>query len=124
MYKEISLMCTDGKEKSFSFLSTGTTAYRYKQVFHEDLMILLNKMGNDDDDQTDMGVGGKLAYIMNCQADKQDMNKLSFDAFLGWADKLESSELFMHMKEFVSLYLGSRKTSSTPKKEGAPQNAK
>lgn len=124
MYKEISLMCTDGKEKSFSFLSTGTTAYRYKQVFHEDLMILLNKMGNDDDDQTDMGVGGKLAYIMNCQADKQDMNKLSFDSFLSWADELESSELFMHMKEFVSLYLGSRKTTSTPKKEGARQNAK
>jgi hypothetical protein len=39
-------------------------------------MILLNKMENSEDDQTDMTVGDKLAFIMNAQAEKRDMNKL------------------------------------------------
>ena len=70
MYQEISLRLTDGSEQKFPFLATGTTAYRFKQVFHQDLMILLNKMENSEDDQTDMTVGDKLAFIMNAQAEK------------------------------------------------------
>ena len=38
MYKEIELETQEGK-KTFPFLATGTTAYRYKQCFHQDLMI-------------------------------------------------------------------------------------
>ena len=64
MYQEISLRLSDGSEQNFPFLATGTTAYRFKQVFHQDLMILLNKMENSEDDQTDMTVGDKLAFIM------------------------------------------------------------
>jgi hypothetical protein len=30
MYQEISLRLSDGSEQKFPFLSTGTTAYRYK----------------------------------------------------------------------------------------------
>ncbi len=65
MYQEISLRLSDGSEQNFPFLATGTTAYRFKQVFHQDLMILLNKMENSEDDQTDMTVGDKLAFVMN-----------------------------------------------------------
>ena len=34
MYQEISLRLSDGSEQNFPFLATGTTAYRFKQVFH------------------------------------------------------------------------------------------
>jgi hypothetical protein len=124
MYKEITLRCTDGKEKEFSFLATGTTAFRFKQVFHQDLMILLNKMENSEDDQTDMTVGDKLAFIMNAQAEGKEMNKLNVDAFLEWADQFDGAELFLHMQEFVTLYLGSRRTTSKPKKEAAQRSGK
>jgi hypothetical protein len=80
-------------------------------------MILLNKMENSEDDQTDMTVGDKLAFIMNAQAEKRDMNTLNVDAFLEWADQFDGAELFLHMQEFVTLYLGSRKTTSKPKKD-------
>ena len=63
MYQEISLRLNDGSEQKFPFLATGTTAYRYKQVFHQDLMILLNKMENSEDDQTDMTVGDRWAWL-------------------------------------------------------------
>ena len=98
MYQEISLRLNDGSEQKFPFLATGTTAYRYKQVFHQDLMILLNKMENSEDDQTDMTVGDKLAFIMNAQAEKRDMNTLNVDAFLEWADQFDGAELFLHMQ--------------------------
>lgn len=123
MYKEIDLDTQEGM-KTFSFLATGTTAYRYKQCFHQDLMIALNNMEDTANDQADMTVGDKLAYIMNAQAEKKDMNKLNVDSFLTWADQFDGAELFLHMKDFVSLYLGSRQTTSVPKKEGARQNAK
>lgn len=116
MYKEIELETQEGK-KTFPFLATGTTAYRYKQCFHQDLMIALNNMeGDTADDQADMTVGDKLAFIMNAQAEKKDMNKLNVDAFLEWADQFDGAALFLHMKDFVSMYLGSWQTTSTPKK--------
>jgi hypothetical protein len=124
MYQEITLKTCGEGEKSFPFLATGTTAYRFKQVFHQDLMILLNKMENSEDDQTDMTVGDKLAFIMNAQAEKRDMNQLNESAFLEWADQFDGAELFLHMQEFVTLYLGSRRTSSKPKKEAAQRSGK
>ena len=72
MYKGIELETQEGK-KTFPFLATGTTAYRYKQCFHQDLMIALNNMEDTADDQADMTVGDKLAYIMNAQAEKKEM---------------------------------------------------
>lgn len=124
MYKEVKLKCTDGEERSFPFLATGTTAYRFKQVFHQDLMILLNRMENSEDDQTDMTVGDKLAFIMNAQAEKRDMNTLNEDAFLAWADQFDGAELFLHMQDFITIYLGSRKTTSKAKKEAAQRSEK
>lgn len=123
MYKEIALNTQDGK-KTFGFLATGTTAYRFRQVFHKDLMVMLNNMENLTDENADTSVGDELAYIMNAQAEKKDMNKLNVDDFLTWADQFDGAELFLHMQEFVSLYLGNRKTTSSAKKEAAPQTGK
>lgn len=115
MYKEIELDTQEGVKK-FSFLATGTTAYRYKQCFHQDLMIALNNMEDTSDERADMTVGDKLAFIMNAQAEKKDMNKLNVDSFLDWADQFDGAELFLHMRDFVSMYLSSRQTTSVPKK--------
>lgn len=74
-------------------------------------------MEDTTDNQSDMTVGDKLAFIMNAQAEKKDMNKLNVDSFLEWADQFDGAELFLHMSDFVSMYLGSRQTTSKPKKE-------
>lgn len=123
MYKEFDLDTQEGMKK-FPFLATGTTAYRYKQCFHQDLMIALNNMEDTSDTNADMTVGDKLAYIMNAQAEKKDMNKLNVDSFLEWADQFDGAELFLHMKDFVSLYLGSRQSTSKAKKEVSRQTGK
>lgn len=122
MYKEIRLNTQEGMKK-FPFLATGTTAYRYNQVFHQDLMITLNKI-NDSSDKIDTTIGDKLAYIMNAQAEGKDLAKLNVDSFLEWADQFDGAELFLHMQDFITLYLGTRETSSKPKKATARQKEK
>ncbi|WP_155889854.1 hypothetical protein [Oribacterium sp. C9] len=51
-------------------------------------------------------------------------SKLNVDNFIEWADQFDGAELFMHMQDFVSLYLGSRATSSKAKKVAAQLNEK
>lgn len=123
MYQELTLQTQDG-EKRFPFLATGTTAIRYRQVFHQDLLVTLNKMENVKSEDTDTSVGDKLAYIMNAQAEKKDMKMLNTDTFLVWADQFDGAELFLHMQDFISIYLGNKKTTSVPKKAAARRNAK
>ena len=113
MYREITLKLASGEDKAFKFLACGSTAYRYNQVFHEDLMVKLTKMEAD----ADYSLADKLAYIMNAQAEGKDMKALNVDTFYAWLDHIESSELILHMEEIVGLYLGSKLTSSVPKKE-------
>ena len=122
MFKQINLITIDGEERAFKFLATGTTAYRYRQVFHQDLMMQLNKMGlfreeGVSEDAVDSTVIEKLAFIMNAQAEGKDMNVLNFDSFLEWADQFASMEMITHASEIVEVYLGSKVTSSVPKKD-------
>lgn len=112
MYKEIKLKNTDGTEITYKFLASGTTAYRYMQVFHEDLMKIITNF----DKEADYTLADKLAYIMNAQAEGKDMKILNYDSFLEWLDKIESSEIFSHMEELISLYIGTKITNSIPKK--------
>ncbi len=113
MYREITLKTVHGDDKIFKFLASGATAYRYEQLFHEDLMTKLQGM----EKSTDYTVGDKLAFIMNAQANGKDMKKLNYDSFIEWLEQLESSEILAHMEEIVGLYLGTKITSSVPKKE-------
>ena len=113
MYKEIVLKDINGGDKKLSFLASASTAYRFNQVFHEDLMSKLTKM----ETEADYSMADKLAYVMNAQAEGKDMKTLNYDSFLAWLDELESSEILLHIEEIVGLYLGSKLTSSIAKKE-------
>lgn len=124
MYTELPLKTLDG-EKTFRFLATGSTAIRYRQIFHHDLMVALNKLQQlETSDEVDTGVVDRLAYIMNMQAEKQDMSALNNDLFIDWADQFDGMELFKNMDKIVGLYLGNKFTGSTPKKAAARQNGK
>ncbi len=112
MYKVITLKQIDGTEVPYKFLASGTTAYRYMQVFHEDLMKKITAFESD----MDYSIADKLAFIMNSQAEGRDMKALNYDSFLEWLDKIESSEIFSHMEELIGLYIGTKLTSSMAKK--------
>ena len=122
MFGTINLTTSNGEERAFKFLATGTTAYRYRQVFRQDLMVQLNKMrtfqdSGASDETADSTIFEKLAFIMNAQAEGMDMKTLNFDAFLEWADQFAGMELISHAPEIIELYLGSKTTKSIPKKD-------
>jgi len=120
MYKEIKLKCSSGEEKIYKFLSSGATAYRYRQVFHEDLMLQLSRMKSfegTEDNNTDSTVFDKLAFIMNAQAEGKDIKTLNFDSFVEWIENLESGELILNAMAIMELYLGSKISQSESKKE-------
>lgn len=123
MYKTLTMTLADGEtKKDFGFLAVGTTAYRYKQVFRSDLMKDITSLVNRDLDyigeNADFSVTDKLAFIMNSQAEKINMNNLNFDMFINWLEQFDASALFDNMNQFINIYLGNKESTSNPKKEG------
>ena len=127
MFAQINLKTIDGEEKAFKFLATASTAYRYRQVFNEDLMMQLIKIqrvhdGGVTNETADFEIvtsmiAEKLAFIMNAQAEGKDMKTLNLDSFLEWCDQFSAMGLTEKAQELVNLYLGNRETKSTPKKK-------
>lgn len=121
MYRELNLTLADGSEKTFGFLAIGTTAYRYRQLFRSDLMRDVTKLINREmdyvGDEADFSTTDKLAFIMNCQAEKKDMNNLNTDMFMEWLEQFDSATLFDNFNNFLSIYLGNKGSTSEPKKE-------
>ena len=61
----------------------------------------------------------QMAYIMNMQGTGADMTTLSLEGYMEWLDQFDSFEFLTHTMDFIGLYMGSRTTSSTQKKEAA-----
>lgn len=124
MFKTIRMTMADGTQKDFDFLAVGSTQYRYKQLFKQELMRDITKMVNAESNSigndADFTVSDKLAFVMNCQAEKKDLNNQNFDTFLEWIEQFDSSELIKHMGEFIGIYLGNKESTSEPKKEVEP----
>lgn len=107
--------------KEIPMLATAATPYRYKHMFHEDLMkILLAKQGGEDSD-VDTDFIGKLAYIMTMQAQGADMTKLNQETFFAWLDQFDPLSVTMAGEAIVDLYVAqSVQTSAPKKKDGEP----
>lgn len=122
MYKTLTLTLADGEtKKEFGFLAVGTTPYRYRQVFHSDLMKDISDLVNGRleaiGDNADFMVTDRLAFIMNCQAEKMDMNCINFDMFIDWLEQFDAASMFNHLNDFINIYLGNKESTSNPKKE-------
>lgn len=113
----------NGTNRTIGFLAVGSTPYRYKQLFRQDLLKDITKMINKDrtvSDDADFSVIDKLAFTMNCQAEKKDMNLQNYETFLAWVDEFETSELMDHASDIIGVYLGNKESTSDPKKEVEP----
>ena len=107
MFKTLNI---DGKE--IEFAANAATPFRYRQVFHKDLLSIL---GNEEKAQTE-GVEAvtELAYIMAKQAEKTDMTKLNENGFLEWLEDFGSMAFVNAAEEILSVYMESTETTATP----------
>ena len=115
MFKKLNI---DGREVEFS--ANAATPFRYRQVFHKDLLSIL---GNEEKAQNE-GVEAvtELAFIMAKQAEKADMGKLNEDVFFEWLEGFGPMDFVNASEAIINTYLGTTGTDSKSKKEvGRPK---
>ena len=107
MFKTLNI---DGKEIEFS--ANAATPFRYRQVFHKDLLSIL---GNEEKAQNE-GVEAvtELAFIMAKQAEKADMGKLNEEVFLEWLERFGSMAFVNNAEDILNVYMESTETTSMP----------
>ncbi len=107
MYKKVTI---DGKE--IELASNAATPFRYKQVFHKDLLQIF---GDQDKAETEGAETiMELAFIMAKQAERTDMSKLNYEEFISWLEDFGSMAFIENADEIIGVYMGTQKTSSTP----------
>ena len=107
MHKTITV---DGKEMEFT--ANAATPYRYKQVFKKDMLQILSDPARAEKEGVE--VVTELAYVMNKQAEKTNMNSLDYDTFIEWLEGFEPLAFFDCSDEIMSVYADSKATTSTP----------
>ena len=107
MFKTLNI---DGKEVEFS--ANAATPFRYRQIFHKDLLSIL---GNEEKAQNE-GVEAvtELAFIMAKQAEKADMGKLNEDVFFEWLEGFGSMAFVNNAEDILNVYMESTETTSMP----------
>ena len=107
MYKKVTI---DGKELEFT--ANAATPYRYKQVFHRDLLKIL---GNEENAESEgLEAVTELAFIMTKQAERVDMGKLNYEEFITWLEGFGPMAFIDAAEEIIGVYMDSQKTTSTP----------
>ena len=107
MFKTLNI---NGKEIEFS--ANAATPFRYRQVFHKDLLSIL---GNEEKAQNE-GVEAvtELAFIMAKQAEKADMGKLNEEVFFEWLEGFGSMAFVNNAEDILNIYMESTETTSMP----------
>ena len=107
MFKTLNI---DGREVEFS--ANAATPFRYRQVFHKDLLSIL---GNEEKAQNE-GVEAvtELAFVMAKQAEKADMGKLNEELFFEWLEGFGSMAFVNNAEDILNIYMESTETTSTP----------
>ena len=98
MYKTIII---DGNEVEFA--ANAATPFRYKQVFKSDLFAVLGNEKRAEEEGAE--VVTRLAYIMNKQAQKADMNKLNEEDFITWLEGFSSMAFINVADQIINAYM-------------------
>lgn len=106
-------------EKEIPMLSNAATAILYKQIFHEDLLVILNRLGKayDASEETE-GINDvilQLAYIMATQAEGTGFRDKNFETYIEWLMQFEPLEIEAAAADIFAVYKVNQRTKSTPK---------
>lgn len=107
MYKKITV-----GDKEMELNANAATPFRFKQVFGKDLLQIL---GNEEKAETE-GVEAvtELAFIMNKQAEKTNMNNLSYEDFLNWLEDFSAMAFIEAAEEILNVYMDQTVGTATP----------
>lgn len=109
MYKEIAI-----RETKLPLLANGATPYYFKMLFAKDLLKQLTSNGEYEIASDEIP---ELAFIMAKQAEKAEMNKLTFDMYIEWLEQFDALDMVMHGTEIADVYIGNTIPAEKPKKK-------
>ena len=104
----------DGNE--MELLANAATPFRFKQVFQKDLLAIFSNEKRAE--QEGLEAVSELAYIMNNQAKKSDMSKLSFENFIDWLEGFGPMAFIDASEDIIEVYTSQKEPTSTPKGKG------
>lgn len=93
--------------------ATASTAYRYKQVFHGDL---LTELARKKPNTENLPIAQQLAFIMAKSAEGANMNALDINGYIDWLDNFEALDLAEALPAVIDLYTISTVPTSEAKK--------
>lgn len=117
MYKEVKI-----GSQNIPLRASGATPVFYKMLFHRDILQIMKKAKEDTSQLGDCT--SELAFVMAKQAEKADMTKLSYEAYIEWLDTFESMDLIMSSLDIMEVYMAGQETTSQIKKKAAKQSGK
>ena len=99
---------------------SAATPYRYKQVFHEDMLKVTQSIGAEGPETIDFAM--KVGYVMAMQASDADMQKLSEGTFVEWCDQYSFDGMLEAVEGILTIYAGNSQTDSDAKKNPVQQS--
>lgn len=92
------------------------TPYRYRQIFHEDMLKVVTSPDLLEQGDVIADVSTKLAFVMAKSAEKADMNQLNIESFYSWLEQFDGMDIMIRGEDIIQLYLGSMNPVSESKK--------
>ena len=102
------------------FTGNSATTYRYKQVFHNDILKIFMEQGQSMETERIL----ELAYIMHLQAEgytNEQYNAETFDDYVAWLEQFSFSEFLTSAPDILSVWVDTSKQGSVAKKKSAQQ---
>lgn len=110
--------------KETAMLANAASPYLFKQVFHEDFLLVSRRMVDEQDeavkDATASDIFVRMGFIMAMQATKKqaDLYKIGYQDFYTWMEQYEPNDILMAVNDIALLYKGQEVPSSVPKQTG------
>ena len=131
MFATITMDLYDGSTKDVEILANAATPFRYKMIFHEDL---LTKFANAEREENgikkyDIDFMPQLTFIMAKQAEAKKNPKIKLETlneleFINWLEEFDSMAIENNSEQIMDVYMGNVQTSSDAKKNIDEQSEK
>ena len=106
-------------DKGIPMLSNAATAILYKQIFKQDLLVFMDRLGKASE-AGKMIEGAndvilQLAYVMATQAEKTGFRDKNFETYIEWLCQFEPLEIEAAAADIFAVYKANTRTASKPK---------
>lgn len=109
MYEKITI-----GSQEVEMVANAATAYKYKQVFNEDLLVFfMEEQGQADF----VYVAEQLAFIMMKQAESNDFSHVSEDEYYTWLEQFDQFDFIRSGQQIINLFQKTQRATSKPKKK-------